>query len=176
MGDPVAAVRRLYRSFGDTVSELHARRMEAFLDQRPKDVFGHHRYDPADFGWTYSGLADEFADYTSRYRVAPEAHSEPDGHLGRHLPGSYHSGMSERSRNLPRRSCMSSPGSNERFLAKAPTVPADMSFLDLEDSVAPLEKKAARAKVADAIKNLPWDDRVLCVRSTPGIPSGPTAT
>jgi len=59
---------------------------------------------------------------------------------------------------------MSSPGSNKRFLAKAPTVPADMSFLDLEDSVAPLEKEAARAKVADAIKNLPWDDRVLCVR------------
>ena len=39
-----------------------------------------------------------------------------------------------------------------------------MSFLDLEDSVAPVEKEAARAKVADAIKNLPWDDRVLCVR------------
>jgi len=65
---------------------------------------------------------------------------------------------------MPRRSCFSTPGSNERFLAKAPTVPADMSFLDLEDSVAPLEKEAARAKVADAIKNLPWDDRVLCVR------------
>jgi citrate lyase subunit beta/citryl-CoA lyase len=76
----------------------------------------------------------------------------------------YHLGMSERSRNLPRRSCMSSPGSNDRFLAKAPTVPADMSFLDLEDSVAPLEKENARAKVVDAIKNLPWDDRVLCVR------------
>jgi citrate lyase subunit beta/citryl-CoA lyase len=73
-------------------------------------------------------------------------------------------GMSERSRYLPRRSCMSTPGSNERFLAKAPTVPADMSFLDLEDSVAPSEKEGARAKVADAIKNLPWDDRVLCVR------------
>jgi citrate lyase subunit beta / citryl-CoA lyase len=72
--------------------------------------------------------------------------------------------MSERTRTMPRRSCMSTPGSNERFLAKAPTVPADMSFLDLEDSVAPLEKEAARAKVADAIKNLPWDDRVLCVR------------
>ncbi|HEX3564595.1 MAG TPA: aldolase/citrate lyase family protein, partial [Acidimicrobiales bacterium] len=62
--------------------------------------------------------------------------------------------MSERSRYLPRRSCMSSPGSNEKFLSKAPTVPADMSFLDLEDSVAPLEKENARAKVADAIKNL----------------------
>ena len=30
--------------------------------------------------------------------------------------------------------------------------------------MAPLEKEAARAKVADAVKNLPWDDRVLCVR------------
>jgi citrate lyase subunit beta/citryl-CoA lyase len=39
-----------------------------------------------------------------------------------------------------------------------------MTFLDLEDSVAPLEKEAARAKVVDAIKNLDWGDRVLCVR------------
>src|SRR5579885_1393603 len=72
--------------------------------------------------------------------------------------------MSERTRDLPRRSCLSVPGSSERFLAKAPTVPADMTFLDLEDSVAPLEKEAARAKVVDAIKNLDWGDRVLCVR------------
>ncbi|HMD45399.1 MAG TPA: CoA ester lyase [Acidimicrobiales bacterium] len=72
--------------------------------------------------------------------------------------------MSARSRSLPRRSCLSTPGSNERFLAKAPTVAADMTFLDLEDSVAPAEKVAARAKVIDAVKNLPWDDRVLCVR------------
>ena len=72
--------------------------------------------------------------------------------------------MSERSRNLPRRSCFSTPGSNERFLEKAPTVVADMSFLDLEDSVAPLEKEAARAKVVGAIREQSWDDRVLCVR------------
>ncbi len=39
-----------------------------------------------------------------------------------------------------------------------------MTFLDLEDAVAPLEKESARPKVVDAIKNLPWDDRVLCVR------------
>jgi citrate lyase subunit beta/citryl-CoA lyase len=72
--------------------------------------------------------------------------------------------MSERSRNLPRRSCLSTPGSSEKFLAKAPTVEADMSFLDLEDSVAALEKVAARATVVRAIRELPWDDRVLCVR------------
>ncbi|HZQ58277.1 MAG TPA: CoA ester lyase [Acidimicrobiales bacterium] len=72
--------------------------------------------------------------------------------------------MSPRTRDLPRRSCLSVPGSSERFLAKGPTLPADMTFLDLEDSVAPLEKESARAKVVDAVKNLDWGDRVLCVR------------
>jgi citrate lyase subunit beta / citryl-CoA lyase len=56
------------------------------------------------------------------------------------------------------------PGSNERFLEKGPGVPADMTFLDLEDSVAPLEKESARAKVVDAIKNQDWGERVMCVR------------
>ncbi len=73
MADPIGAVRNLYRRFGDSVSDLHVRRMEAFLEQRPQDVFGHHRYDPADFGWTYPGLAHEFAAYTARYQVAAEA-------------------------------------------------------------------------------------------------------
>ncbi len=72
--------------------------------------------------------------------------------------------MSERSRVLPRRSCLAVPGSSERFHERAPQTPADMVFLDLEDSVAPLEKESARAKVVDAIKNQPWDDRVICVR------------
>ncbi len=72
--------------------------------------------------------------------------------------------MSSRSRHLPRRSCLSTPGSSDRFLAKAPTAITDFSFLDLEDSVAPNEKVAARAKVVNAIRNLDWDDRVLCVR------------
>jgi len=72
--------------------------------------------------------------------------------------------MSARSRDLPRRSCLSVPGSSEKFLAKGPTIPADMTFLDLEDAVSPLEKEAARPKVVDAIRNLDWGDRVLCVR------------
>ena len=72
---------------------------------------------------------------------------------------------------------LSTPGSNERFLEKAPSVPADMSFLDLEDSVAPLEKEAARGKVVSAIREQSWDDRVFRgVGSTPGTRSGPTET
>ena len=46
--------------------------MEAFLEHRPKDAFGRHRYDPADFGWTYAGLAEEFGDYTERYHIRSE--------------------------------------------------------------------------------------------------------
>ncbi len=72
--------------------------------------------------------------------------------------------MSARTRELPRRSCLSVPGSSEKMLGKAPGLPADMVFLDLEDSVSPLEKEAARAKVVEAIKAHDWGDKVLCVR------------
>ena len=50
------------------------------------------------------------------------------------------------------------------MLGKGPTLPADMVFLDLEDSVAPLEKEAARGKVVEAIKTQDWGEKVLCVR------------
>jgi citrate lyase subunit beta/citryl-CoA lyase len=72
--------------------------------------------------------------------------------------------MSERSRNLPRRACLSVPGSSEKMLGKAPGLGADMVFLDLEDSVSPLEKESARDKVVEAINNNDWGDTVLCVR------------
>src|SRR5229473_7238955 len=72
--------------------------------------------------------------------------------------------MSERTRNMPRRSCLSVPGSSEKMLGKAPNLGADMVFLDLEDSVSPLEKEAARSKVVKAINDQDWGDTVLCVR------------
>ena len=55
--------------------------MQAFLEDRPKDVFGRHRYDPADFGWTYPGLAKEFGDYIERYHIRSEIKvDQPTGH------------------------------------------------------------------------------------------------
>ena len=72
--------------------------------------------------------------------------------------------MSERSRYLPRRSCHAVPGSNEKFLAKAPSLGADMYFLDLEDAVAPKEKEVSRARVVTAIRDQDWGESVLCVR------------
>jgi citrate lyase subunit beta / citryl-CoA lyase len=72
--------------------------------------------------------------------------------------------VSARSRALPRRSCLAVPGSSDKMLGKAPGLGADMVFLDLEDSVAPLEKEAARPRVAAAIRDLDWGDTVVCVR------------
>src|ERR1700693_4586366 len=52
----------------------------------------------------------------------------------------------------PRRSLLYMPGSNARALEKAKTLPADGVILDLEDSVAPDAKEAARQQVVDAVK------------------------
>jgi citrate lyase subunit beta/citryl-CoA lyase len=50
------------------------------------------------------------------------------------------------------------------MLAKAPGLPVDMAFVDLEDSVAPAEKDAARPKAIAALRDQDWGEKVLCVR------------
>jgi citrate lyase subunit beta/citryl-CoA lyase len=50
------------------------------------------------------------------------------------------------------------------MLTKAPTLPADMVFMDLEDSVAPLAKEEARGNIIDALKNNDWGDKTVVVR------------
>ncbi|HWM48149.1 MAG TPA: CoA ester lyase [Xanthobacteraceae bacterium] len=52
----------------------------------------------------------------------------------------------------PRRSVLYMPGSNQRAIAKARTLPVDGIILDLEDAVAPDAKAAARRQVAEAVK------------------------
>jgi citrate lyase subunit beta/citryl-CoA lyase len=60
-----------------------------------------------------------------------------------------------------RRSCLSVPASSERFIASAREVPADEVFLDLEDSVAPGAKDAARDQAAAALSAGDWGPRRL---------------
>ena len=84
--------------------------------------------------------------------------------LGESSGDPYDASMSERTRDLPRRSCLACPGSSEKMLGKAQGLPADMVFLDLEDAVAPNEKESARGKIVDALKNGDWGDKVMCVR------------
>jgi citrate lyase subunit beta/citryl-CoA lyase len=50
------------------------------------------------------------------------------------------------------------------MIAKAPTLAADMIFLDLEDSVAPQEKHAARGRAISALRDIDWRDKVVGVR------------
>jgi citrate lyase subunit beta/citryl-CoA lyase len=59
---------------------------------------------------------------------------------------------------------MSVPASSERFLAKARDLPADEVMLDLEDSVAPGAKDAARELAAGALKAGGWGERLVAVR------------
>src|SRR5688500_11533478 len=63
-----------------------------------------------------------------------------------------------------RRSCLSVPGSSPKMLGKAPGLAADEIFMDLEDSVAPNEKEAARANVVSALKDGDWTGKTVGVR------------
>ena len=64
----------------------------------------------------------------------------------------------------PRRSVLYMPGSNARALDKAKTLPADGVILDLEDSVAPEVKEAARQQVVDAVKAGGFGTREVFIR------------
>ncbi len=63
-----------------------------------------------------------------------------------------------------RRSCLAVPGSNPKMMAKAAGGEADQIFLDLEDAVAPEEKKSARAKVVEALNTNDYRGKVVVVR------------
>ena len=64
----------------------------------------------------------------------------------------------------PRRCQLSVPGSSEKMMTKAAGLEIDHVFLDLEDAVAPNAKTQARGLVVEAINNLAWHARTLCVR------------
>ena len=64
----------------------------------------------------------------------------------------------------PRRSVLYMPGANERALEKAKSLPADALILDLEDSVAPEGKVAARDNVCAAVKGGGYGRRELVIR------------
>ena len=64
----------------------------------------------------------------------------------------------------PRRSCLAVPGSSEKMIAKAQMLKADQIFLDLEDSVAPIAKPAARLRVVEALNHGNWSGKTRVVR------------
>jgi malyl-CoA/(S)-citramalyl-CoA lyase len=62
------------------------------------------------------------------------------------------------------RSELAVPGTNVRAMAKAPTLGADVVFLDLEDAVAPDDKGTARANVIEALGAHDWTGTAVSVR------------
>jgi len=64
----------------------------------------------------------------------------------------------------PRRSVLYMPGSNARALEKAKTLAVDGIVLDLEDSVAPDAKEAARKQVCDAVRAGGFGRREVMIR------------
>ena len=62
------------------------------------------------------------------------------------------------------RSELAVPGSNLRFLEKAPQSAADVIFLDLEDAVAPDDKARARQNIIQALNDVDWSHKTVSVR------------
>ncbi|MDR2154625.1 MAG: CoA ester lyase [Burkholderiaceae bacterium] len=71
--------------------------------------------------------------------------------------------MADRPQRL-RRCQLSVPGSNEKMMQKAAALGVDFVFLDLEDAVAPSQKRASRARIVEALNGLNWGRSVRCVR------------
>jgi len=64
----------------------------------------------------------------------------------------------------PRRSVLYMPGSKERALEKAKTLPCDGLILDLEDAVAPDAKPAAREAACAAVRSGEYGRREVTIR------------
>lgn len=72
---------------------------------------------------------------------------------------------------LPRRACLSVPGSEIRMVEKAASSGADEIVIDLEDSVPAGAKRAAREEVLRTVSGLPLDGPAIAVRvNSPGTP------
>lgn len=65
--DPIAEIGRLYEWLGDELRPDAVDRMRAWRDDNPKDRFGSHTYDAADFGITDDALAARFGAYRERF-------------------------------------------------------------------------------------------------------------
>ncbi len=63
VADPIGTMQRLYAHFGTGLTADAEARMQAYLTNKPKDRFGKHVYDIADYGLTKEIIRERFADY-----------------------------------------------------------------------------------------------------------------
>ncbi|HEY9098748.1 MAG TPA: CoA ester lyase [Thiobacillus sp.] len=67
-------------------------------------------------------------------------------------------------KNRMHRSMLSVPGSNLELIGQAPTLGADVVFLDLEDGVTPADKDQARLNIIHALRTQDWSKCTVSVR------------
>jgi hypothetical protein len=65
--DPVAEIRRLYDWLGAELADDAVDRMRAWRADNPKDKYGKHEYDGADYGITDDALHRRFGAYRARF-------------------------------------------------------------------------------------------------------------
>jgi len=70
--DPASALGAAYQHFGEPFDPLHARKIKAWVDQRPKNTFGVHKYSLEEFGLDAKKMREQYAEYMERYNVPVE--------------------------------------------------------------------------------------------------------
>jgi hypothetical protein len=69
VADPIGTMQRLYAHFGEDLSETAESRMREYTTSKPKDRFGKHVYDLADYGLTPDYIRERFADYCRDFDI-----------------------------------------------------------------------------------------------------------
>ncbi len=64
---PLAAVADIYSHFGWQLSTGAKREMQAYLERRPRHLYGIHRYTPETYGLSATSEAAQFSDYCGRF-------------------------------------------------------------------------------------------------------------
>jgi hypothetical protein len=67
VGQPMAAVRRIYAARGRALEDDVEARMRAWLADNPRHRHGRHDYDLARFGLTAGQVGEALATYTRRF-------------------------------------------------------------------------------------------------------------
>jgi hypothetical protein len=70
--DPLGTVERIYQAFAEKLSPAAAARVQAWVDENPKDKHGRHLYRAQDFGLSPDGLRDQYRFYLDRFDIPIE--------------------------------------------------------------------------------------------------------
>lgn len=67
--DPIGTMQRLYAHFGTELTAEAEGKMRAYSAEKPKDRFGKHVYDIADYGFSAGEIRERFGDYCRDFDI-----------------------------------------------------------------------------------------------------------